>query len=259
MVEQQPATAVADQAIARAFDVALTGSGFNRSGLSWTWTSGSTFIAFTAIAAGGESDLAYSMRFGWRYEAFGDPPPDTATAHGCVRSMTLDELGGLAGMPIGLVGQVDEQSVSEFEQRLATVVRKHVLRWIEIWKRPEGYRDFLADKQYHLAAAWASALLGHDERARLELAYAAHLYGQPLDEAFDRMRADGDASVATVFAATNGLPALLSAADPETVAAFTSERGATARDKVLEPQSEHRRMQRRHELVAVACIRYLDS
>lgn len=248
----------ADQAIVRSFDFALSGAGYERSGLTWAWASESSFVAFTAIGAVERDSLAYSMRFGWRYDAFGDPPPDPATAHGCVRAMTLDQLGTLAGKPVGALGRPSESSLVAFEQRLATVVRKHVLGWMEIWKRPEGFRDFLADRKYHLAAGWASALLGHDERARLELAYAAHIYMQPLDDSFDRMRADADGSFASVFAATNGLAEVLEDAGSAIISAFTSTRGATARDKVTEPHAEHRRMQLRHDAFARACARRLS-
>ena len=206
------------------------------------------------MRAGGSDGLAYSIRIGWRYEVFGDPAADPENAHGCVRSMTLDELGVLAGTRIGVVGHPERASVEDFEKRLTMFARKHVDRWVDIWKRADGFRDFLAHQDYHLAAAWASALLGHHERARFELLSAAHLYLQPLDESFDRRRADVDGSLAGVFASTNGLADLL-----RTLGAFTSMRGATARGKVLEPQGEHLRLQRRHEAYATACLRYIDS
>ena len=137
--------------------------------------------------------------------------------------------------------------------------RKYVDRWVDIWKRAKGFRDFLGYQDYHLAVAWASALLGHHDRARLELAYAAHLYLQPLDESLDCRRVDVDGSLVGFFASINGLADLLRHADPDTLAAFTSVRGATARTKVLELHSEHQRLQRRHEAYATACLRYLDS
>ena len=261
MVNRVPAVSGddVDQAIVRALDFTLSGADFKWSGLSWTWRSNSAFVACTAMRAAGGDGLAYSIRIGWRYEAFDDPVADPETAHGCVRSMTLDELGILAGTPIGAVGHPERASVDDFEKRLTMFARKHLVRWVDIWKRAEGFRDFLAYQNYHLAAAWASALLRHHDRARLELAHAAHLYLQPLDEAFDRRRADVDGSMAGVFASTNGLADLLGLTDPDTLAAFTSVRGATARTKVLEPHSEHQRLQRRHEAYATACLRYLDS
>jgi len=240
-----------DDAIVRAFDFALTEAGFVRSGTSWVYDHDGSFVAFSAVP---DEAGSYSLRFGWRYDAFGDPQADPPTAHGCVRSMTLDEVGSLVGAPVGSL--ID--GVESFEQRLATVVRKHVLRWVESWKRPDGFRDFLADRTLHLGAGWASAMLGHRERARLEFAYAAHLYGQLLDGDFDRARADADAALAAVFAAANGLGLFLAEAPEETVAAFTSERGVTARDKVMNPAAEHWRMQRRHAAYAAVGIAYLQ-
>ena len=254
-------TSLADGIIARAVELPLAEAGFVRTGtgLSWSWTSESAFVAVSALAAADADRLAYSLMVGWRYEAFGDPGQEPDTAHGCVRQMTFDQLGQHPGRPLGNLGIADERALAGFEQRLATIVRKHLVRWIEAWKRPDGYRDFLASRNYHLAAGWASALLDHDERARLELVYAAHLYNQPLDGSFDRMRADHDGALAAVFAAPNGLAALLARSDAPIVGAFSSERGAAQKEKVVDPQSAHRRLQLRHAALSDTCLRFLGS
>lgn len=248
--------AAADKIIVSQLDGPLIKAGFVRSPtqLNWSWTGGVAFVALSALAAVDENRLAYSLMVGWRFDVFADPQPDPVTAHGCSRAMTFDELAPAAGRSLGAIGVADDRALEDFDQRLAATVRQHVVRWVGPWKRPDGYRDFLASKNYHLAAAWASALLGHNERARLELAYAAHLFNQPLDGSFDRMRADHDGALASVFAARNGLSALLEAGDDETVAAFSSQRGTIARDKVIEPQAEHRRLRLRHAALSETCL-----
>ena len=246
-----------DHAIERAFDPALTNAGYVRAGSNWVWEQAGALAAFTAVGTSEAGRIAYSLRLGWRYDAFGDPMPEPRTAHGCVRGMKLDELAGFVGKPLGIVGDLTSEAVLVFEQQLTTVVRKHVLAWVETWKRPSGFRDFLAAQGYHLGAAWASALLGQDERSRLELVHARHLYQLPLDSDFDRQRADMDESLAAVFAANHGLAGYLAGADESVVGAFTSRRGDSQRDRVTDPAAEHRRMQTRHAAYAQVCVRSL--
>jgi len=108
-------------------------------------------------------------------------------------------------------------------------------------------------------AAWASALLGQAERAKLELMQAAHRYGEPLEEAFDRQRADLDEALAAVFASRHGLAGHLSTAEAEVVAAFSSDRTIRARQRVTDPKSEHRRMQVRHRTYASLCLALVEA
>lgn len=246
-------------AVRRALGAPLLAAGFRERDLTWAWDGTEAFVAISAIGSMLDGAAAFSIRVGWSYEALGDPPPEPPIAHGCVRSLTLDELVGRSGLPLGVVGHATDEAAFELEQRLATVMRKHLLRWIEPWKRPEGFRDFLSHTELHLAAAWASALLGHAERARLEAAKAAHLHGRPLDESFDRRRADLDEACVAPMAARHGLAAELGAAPAEVVGAFSVAPGEVARDRVLDPGAEHRRLQVRHETYARLCLRLLAT
>lgn len=248
-----------DDVVRRSLGDPLAAAGYVEHDLTWAWRDAGAFVALSAVPSTTDEAAAYSIRVGWRYDALGDPEPEPPLAHGCVRSLTLDELVGRSGLPLAAVGRPSEASVADFQQRLATVMRKHLMRWMESWKRPEGFRDFLSHKELHLAAAWASALLGHDERARLEIGQAAHLHGRPLDEAFDRQRADLDEAFVAPWAARHGLAAELAEAPPDVVGAFGSAPGALARDRVLEPGTEHRRLQTRHATYARLCLRLLGA
>ena len=240
-------------------DGPLTAAGYFRDGLSWSWRGGGSFVALTAVADHGVDVSTYSIAAGWYFESLGDPDSNPATAHDCIRYMTIDRIAGTVGDPVSSLSPGDAISILEFERRLATVFRKHVLGWLEPWKRAGGFRDFLADQKFHLAAGWVSAVLGHEERARLELAYAAHVYNQPLDAEFDRLRAEQDEAFTAVFAARNGLKAYLAGAEASAVSAFDSRRGDVAQDKVVNPAAEHRRMQLRHQVFAATCVDFLES
>jgi len=237
----------------------LVEAGYQERDLTWAWDGPEAFVAVSAIGSMRDRAVAFSIRVGWSYSALGDPPPEPRIAHGCVRSLTLDELVGQAGLPLGAVGHVSEQATFELEQRLATVMRKQLVRWIEPWKRPEGFRDFLSHSELHLAAAWVSALLGHSERARLEAATAAHLHGRPLDDSFDRLRANLDESCVAPMAARHGLAAELGSAKSDVLAAFSLAPDVVARDRVLDPWAEHRRLQIRHETYTRLCLKILAA
>ena len=205
-----------------------------------------------------------SLTFGWRYDAFGDPLPEPRAAEGCIRQMSIDDFAGAGAGAVRLSVLPDLSSAEElaaWEQRLAMVVRKHVVRWLDGWRRPAGYRDFLSAQRLHLAAGWLSALLGQAERMDLELRSAAALNAIPLEEGFDRRLADSDESFAAPLAARHGLAAVLKSAeevgDRRTIDAFGSERGSRARDRVTDPGREHARLLRRHEVYAALCAEYI--
>lgn len=255
-----------DQAVDRVVRFPLQAAGFVGKNGSWVWFDGGSFVAFSArtVWPGPQTTGGAVIRFGWSYAALGDPPPDPPMAEGCVRQLSIDELTSAAAGRLATLPELDdEQEVAGWEWRLASVWRRDVQGWLETWKRPEGFRDYLTDRGLHLAAAWMSALLGHRERVELELRSSASLVALPVGGGFDRHRADQDEALAAPFAARHGLAALLAeaerAGDHASVAAFAAPRLERARRRVVDPADEHRRLLRRHEVYAALCVERLRS
>jgi len=235
------------------------------------WTRGEdasfTGVSLRVVHRGSDPGLergGISLTFGWRYDAFGDPFPEPRTAEGCIRQMSIDDFVGAGTVRLSVLPDVSSsEEMAAWEQRLAMVVRKHVVRWLDVWKRPAGYRDFLSAQRLHLAAGWLSALLGQGERADFELRSAAALNAIPLDEGFDRRQADRDESFAAPLAARHGLASVLESAeqagDRRTIDAFGGERGARASDRVTNPGREHARLLRRHEVYAALCAEHVGQ
>jgi len=203
-----------------------------------------------------------AMTFGWRYAAFGDPEPSPSSAEGCIRQLSIDDFAAGAGARLALLPDLSSRAaLAAWEQRLATTLRQQVVGWLEAWKRPAGFRDFLSDRRFHLTAAWLSAMLGHRERLDLELRSAAALNAVPLEGGFDRHLADRDEAFAAPLAARHGLAAVLVSAeavgDQRTLDAFGGAREVRARDRVTDPGREHARLLRRHEVYAALCVEYL--
>jgi len=233
----------------------------------WRWSDAFSFVGIAVrvvpqVRSGhtaGRGGVAFT--FGWRYDAFGDPQPSPTSAEGCLRQLSIDDIGSESGPRLSGLPQRD--SVSIWEQRLSTTFRKHVVGRLETWKRPDGFRDFLADRRLHLSAAWLSAALGHRERVDLELRAAAELARVPLEAGFDRRRADRDEAFAAPLAARHGLGSFLTMADESgdraSLDSFGGRRDAVARDRVTEPELEHARLLRRREVYAALCLDYLEA
>jgi hypothetical protein len=233
----------------------------------WSWSNADAFVAVSTRVVGSVESGGVlrpggvALTFGWAYGRFGDREPFPRSAEGCVRQLAIDDFAGdvwprLAALPAG-----DE--VEGWEQRLATTVRKEVVGWLETWKRPDGFRDFLSHRRLHLSAAWLSGLLGHRERVDLELHSTAGLMGIPLGSGFDRRRADRDEAFAAPAAARHGLAAFLARAESEgdrtSLDAFGGQRASLAKDRVTDPATEHARLIRRHEVYSALCLEYLEA
>ena len=259
---------VLDAIASRVLNPPLEAAGFTSSqSTGWTRQDGGSFVGVSVRVVlpgddqrGGRGGV--SLTFGWRYEAFDDPEPEPRTAEGCVRQMSMDDFDGSGTIRLSVLPDVSSsEELAAWEQHLAMTVRKHIVRWLDAWKRPAGFRDFLSAQRLHLAAAWLSALLGHNERVDLELRSAAALDAIALEDGFDRRLADRDESFTAPLAALHGLAALLRRAeevdDRRTLDAFGSERDTRARQRVTDPAGEHSRLRRRHEVYAALCSEYV--
>ena len=147
--------------------------------------------------------------------------------------------------------------------RLGAAWERAVVPHLHRWGRPDGFRDYVASRNLHLAAAWLSAVLGQSDRAIAELDHAHRTLDHPLDADFDRGRAELDTSLAAPLAAARGLGEYLERAASEgeesVVEAFRTVRGATAQSKITAPDAEHLRLQRRQAVIAEVCRRFVTG
>ena len=178
--------------------------------------------------------------------------------------MTLDEIAPTSDLRSLLAFPADEAAgQARWAERLTVAWTRSVVPWLDRWARPDGFRDYAAQGGLHVTAAWVSACLGQDERARreLELAHAAAAAG--LDGDFDRARAERDAAMAAPLAARHGLSDYLAEAaaakNQAILDAFTSRRGDAAQAKITAPDLEHRRLQHRRAVFAELCRRFVDG
>lgn len=267
-LESEGTAAALEEAARRVFTLPLTTAGYRPGPFGgWVWQGPDAFAALAVRAvdqvetAGVRRPGGVAITFGWRFDRFGDPHPSPASAEGCVRQLSLDDLVPAGGSRIAALPTAD--GVAQWEQRLATAVRKHLAGWWETWKRPDGFRDFLAAHRFHLAAGWLSALLGQPERADLELRSSAALLSVDLDRGFDRRRADLDESLAAPIAARHGLAAFLAdaerAGDRASLESFGGDRAGLAKDRVTDPAREHARLRRRAEIYAALCLEHVGE
>lgn len=243
-----------EDAADRALAAPLSAAGYERvAGHGWSFRDHGVSVAVSVRAAEDSAGRpGVSVTFGWAFDTIGDPQPDLPAAESHVHRLPSADLGGGVG-----IGWDADEGLAGWERRFGVFVRKAVIPWCDRWVRPAGFRDFLARRELHLAAAWVSALLGHDERVDLEVRSATARMALRLGAGFDRHRAELDMALAAPMAARNGLGAFLAAAgarNPALAAAFESRRGDVARERVTEPGSDHARMVRRHDVYVALCL-----